>query len=842
MDKRLQENLKETQHNYIAPFLWLHNEDDKYIVAEIERIYECGIRSVCLESRTHEEFCRDDWWQDIELIFKECKRRDMKVWILDDKHFPTGYANGIFEEKYKHLQGWGITEDHVDVCGPVKDGAALASCRLEAEGDEIVGVVAAKHIANTDKYSEVCDITDGLCGDAVYFTLPEGMWRIIFLIKTQRGIAERYRAYGDKMNPVATEKFIEEVYQPHYDRFSQYFGNTFLGFFSDEPSFKNNTRDNRSFVFEMGKAKLDHPWSACVEERMKKLYSDKWRTALAGIWFDISNVSDEARYNFMDIVSDEYRTNFCNKLGEWCRKHGVSYIGHIIEDNNTHCTTKYGPGHYFRSLDGQDMSGIDVVLHQIVPGYTECSNNCYASYDQNNEFFQYYMGKLGSSLAHIDEKKRGRAMCEIFGAYGWAEGTKIMKFLMDHMLVRGINYFVPHAFSPKPNDTDCPPNFYDTGKNPQFKFFKNSMDYMNRMCHMLNDGVHIPACAILYDGESRWINKDFLPLEKVAKKLYDNLFDYDIIPADYLEKIKDGALGGENYKILLVPYSEAIPKEVLKKLEDADIKTVVVSQEKCDTKFENVLLDELCDYMEQNGYRDVKSDYSGIYLRYYHYKRNGAHIYMFSNEDICKTIKARVELSAFGGGRYIEYDVYENKAYIKKSDAPCVELELAPYHSVLIICGEVSFEGATEYEEICIKGERVLKPSFKISVAERNSKEFKKYKTADSLFNINGAKELPHFSGHIKYEAEFETECSGRYLLDLGYVGEVCELFINEKFVGEKLIPPYKFDISDFVEKGTNKLCVVVSNHNGWAERDNFSKFLLFEPSGLLGDIKLSEY
>ena len=85
-----------------------------------------------------------------------------------------------------------------------------------------------------------------------------------------------------------------------------------------------------------------------------------------------------------------------------------------------------------------------------------------------NEFFHYYLGKLASSLAHIDEKKKGRAMCEIFGAYGWAEGTKIMKYLMDHMLVRGINYYVPHAFSPKPNDTDCSPNFYDTGKNPPY--------------------------------------------------------------------------------------------------------------------------------------------------------------------------------------------------------------------------------------------------------------------------------------------------------------------------------------------------------------------------------------
>ena len=31
------------------------------------------------------------------------------------------------------------------------------------------------------------------------------------------------------------------------------------------------------------------------------------------------------------------------------------------------------------------------------------------------------LGKLASSLAALDEKKHGNAMCEIFGNYGWQE-------------------------------------------------------------------------------------------------------------------------------------------------------------------------------------------------------------------------------------------------------------------------------------------------------------------------------------------------------------------------------------------------------------------------------------
>ena len=113
--------------NYIAPFLWLHNEEANLIVNELHRIHDCGIGAVCIESRTHEEFCHDDWWSDVRLILDTCKSLGMKLWILDDKHFPSGYANGIFErEENKHLRATCVRSRRVDIAGPVKCGSILA--------------------------------------------------------------------------------------------------------------------------------------------------------------------------------------------------------------------------------------------------------------------------------------------------------------------------------------------------------------------------------------------------------------------------------------------------------------------------------------------------------------------------------------------------------------------------------------------------------------------------------------------------------------------------------------------------------------------------------------------
>ncbi len=847
MDWRLQDNLNGKQQDYIAPFLWLHGEEDALIVNEIQRIYDSGIRSVCLESRVHEDFGKEEWWSDVRLIMEECRKKDMRVWILDDKHFPSGHANGAFrKEENKHLRPWGITEHHIDVSGPIEDGSAMTDFLVSLEEEEIVAVLACKHVPCSEKYTEIIDISECMQDGMVYFSLPEGMWRIVFLIKTQKGLSEGSQFYCDMLNADSVKVFVQSVYETHYEQLKQYFGNTFLGFFSDEPSFRNNSQN--TFVTEIGKNFAHYPWHNKLLPLLEEVLGSDAKKMLAGLWFDIEGVTEQIRYAYMNVISKEYKNNFCNQLADWCHAHGVEYIGHVIEDNNAHAKTGAGAGHYFRALEGQDMSGIDIVLHQLIPGLTECASAGQVCYEHmENNFFHYYLGKLASSLAHIDEKKKGRALCEIFGAFGWAEGTRYMKYLTDHMLVRGINYYVPHAFSPKLNDPDCPPNFFDTGENAHYKYFRHLMDYMNRMCHLHNGGIHVPAAAILYDAEAHWVNKKRVPLELCAKELYDNLLDYDILPADVLEQIDEkGCLNGETYPCLIVPYYEGMSEEIVEKLKKVSLPIIIVTtfelmvKEELKEKCTIVDLTKIADYVREQIGADVTSDYEGIFLRYYHYVREGIHSYMFSNEDIHNTIQTRVTLSAFSGGNYILYDAMENKAFAGCSEDGKITIELPPYNSIVVMCGDISVEGLPSISKEIVE-QQVISPKFVISYAKEVEKEFTYYKTTSELFNFTGRNGLPYFSGNIKYEGTFTIEQDGNYLLDLGNVGEAVEVFVNETSVGRRLMPMYVFDISNALQVGDNKLTIIVSNHSGYARRDWFSRYVLFEPSGLLGPIMLKK-
>ena len=110
MIQRLQELLENRGGSYILPFFWQHGEDEQTLREYMQAIYDSSIREVCVECRPHPDFCGPKWWRDMDVIMDEARRRGMRVWLLDDSHFPTGYANGGYEDadpallkKYLHF-------------------------------------------------------------------------------------------------------------------------------------------------------------------------------------------------------------------------------------------------------------------------------------------------------------------------------------------------------------------------------------------------------------------------------------------------------------------------------------------------------------------------------------------------------------------------------------------------------------------------------------------------------------------------------------------------------------------------------------------------------------------
>ncbi|MDK8640909.1 glycosylhydrolase-like jelly roll fold domain-containing protein [Niallia taxi] len=884
MDK-LTKLLARKENNYIFPFLWMHGESEQVIKRYVHEIYESGIRALCVEPRPHPDFVGEKWWTDLKVVLEAAKEKNMKVWLFDDAHFPTGYANGAIMKNYPELRKKFLKINQLDYHGPQRDagiivkwhaggernsilsvgtdGASLQTAEKKVNDDQIIGVIAAKLVDyQTVETESLVNISEYLENGVVYWDIPEGDWRIFILVETYSGGEASTEGYLNPIDPAATQVLIDTVYESHFKQFSEYFGTTIAGFFTDEPRFGNIKGPNAI----IGKAEMVLPWHPNLLSLLESDVGTEAQNLLPLLLTDGTEKQYLIRHAYMNIVSKLYAENFTDKLAQWCKDHGVEYIGHLIEDNNAHGRLGYGAGHFFRALGGQSMSGIDVVLHQLLPGMDKGYFKTFTSTGWDGEFFHYGLAKLGASLGHLDKNKKGRTMCELYGAYGWSEGLNLMKWMTDHMLVRGVNHFVPHSFDMAPfPDADCPPHFYAHGMNPQHRYLPLLMNYTNRVSELLSDGVHVATSLILYHAEAEWSGEAML-FQKPAKELTQNQIDFDIVSIDILKNAdvlnNKILINNEVFDNLIIPSAERLPKaffeaaaELIKRgaelifidcfpsgsSENISV-TEYIQLLKENDQVEIVSLNELANFMRGKGEYQISLEHKAESLRYYQYRHDTHTVYMFFNESPDSEIDNKVSIKETG---YIHrYDPWENKCYlISKEKQTFIHLSLAVQESSIYIISDSPLVAIIESDKR-ILAELELSGTWNVALA--TSQQYPTYSKSfqlEELTNIAKPSLYPEFSGTIRYQKEFYMEDTNKnYQLDLGEVYEVAEVIINGCSVGTKVSKPYAFDISTFVKKGDNTLTVEVTNTLGTLQKDFLSQYRVLQPSGLLGKVKLKTY
>ena len=864
MDKRIQENLAGQHGSYILPFLWLHGEPQERVKEEILAIKGSGIREFCAESRPYKDFGKDAWWEDFGFILKTAKELGMKVWLLDDRHFPTGYANGYLEAPERaHLRKKLVRERVSDVVGPVAKAKLYPAGFLEKDIEEIVQVVAYRHCDEAEglDFSTAVDLTDKLQNGLIYWDIPEGVWRICICIRTDVGFGDgnRFTYYIDMLEHDSCKAMIDAVYEPHYQHFKEYFGNTFVGFFSDEPGFLNNYG---SYANGLGQIYESYPWRADLAKLIAEsagLPEDTVRLAMPAMWEDLGPITAAIREHYMEVITKLFRDNFSYQLGDWCRERGVMYIGHIIEDQDCHMHMAHGPGHFFRGTDGQDMAGIDIVLFQDVPGLADHVHRA-ELYDKgaaDAAFFRYTMPKLAASHSHIQPLKQGRAMCEIFGAFGWSEGLPYMKALADTMLISGINHFVPHAFTPKDEDPDCPPHFYNGGRNEQYPLFKNLMEYMGRCAHILCGAKHKADVAVFYNAEGHWTDGKNQSFRYICRELTQNLLDFDIIPNDTLQDapVENGRLSvnGETYGALIVSESEVMPENVLSTLGRlAQAGLPVIFTERLPVRsaegrgefdfascFEAVPTKRLAETLKQRRLHHIDGTGKGLkYLRFYHVSREGQEIYAFLNEDIHGEVDAVLQLP--DAGDCLVYDPWGNRCYRASAPGGRLKLRLEKENLLFVVFGGQIPEGTPP---LPVEAERkTLEPAFDVSIRDEGETEFRPLAKNAAPFDITAPDRIPDFSGEILYKASFRTD-GGFTVLDLGFVGETAEIKVNGIPVGVRINAPYRFDLAPAIRAGENEVEILVRSNPGHRRHDDkLCCYSHIPPTGILGPIALCRY
>ncbi len=511
-----------------GPLFWLHGDESPQRLTEyVAKVAEGGNGCFTAESRPHIDWLGPGWYRDLKVCLDAAKANDLKMWIFDEKWWPSGEVGRKLPPQYgsKDMQAAAT-----DVKGP-------CPVDLKAPAENLIAILAGPVRDGGVDGEALVDLTGRVRDGKLDWQAPAGPWRVMTFTWSYN--TRRRSPLVDGASQDAVDWYIKTVYQPHYDHFPNDFGKTIVGYFYDEPETHGD-------------------WGTEVIPMLKDRGID-WKKALVAWKFTLANPDEQtaAKYQYQDAFAEAWGKTLYGGLTEWCHAHNVLSIGHWLEHKREYLHPRKCAGNMFQVQKYSDMGAIDAVFRQFAPGRK----------DDNT----YQTPKLGSSISHAYGKKDDLAMVEIFGARGQDLTYPEMKWWTDHMQVSGINFHIPHSFNPRsPYDRDCPPYFYDGGFEPRWPLYRVYADYTTRLSLMLTGGRHVCPVALMFLGNSYHVGKA-LPPEKMTTALQDGLIDCDWIPYDVFEGDMNVAgkqleLRDERYRVLIAPAAEVIPFPVLAKV------------------------------------------------------------------------------------------------------------------------------------------------------------------------------------------------------------------------------------------------------------------------------------
>lgn len=860
---RMQECLSGQDPNYLYPFLMYREPSElvpeEDIIKEIEAIYRSGCGGFLIETRGHSDWGGERWWKDLGLVLQEAKKWGLKVWLTDDVSVPSGKANWALKKGHPELRRKALALNTVDMLGPQPGAAALVEVFQKA-GESIYAAIAYKMEGTEENpvYTNPVDLTDNVRDGLLFWDVPEGFWRVFLIFNTQKRGLEEFWDYVDVLNPASCNLMISEVYQPHYDHFEEYFGNTLTGFFTDEPVIGNMAKQGMNYCERLGDDSIVLPWRedliCCIAEA-EGWTEEETKLALPGFWREIGGKTAALRRRYMDILTQNYSENFVKPLGAWCKDHGVLYTGHVLEDMNAHFRFGWSTGHFFRSQEGQHTAGFDLVLQQVKVGSQDFAHASFNSAKYSDpDFFLYYLGRLGASCGHLYPQMEGRVMCENAGAGGWGEGLSTRKYTLDAMMVAGGNLVCPVVFDPKWENNHIPPFVYDHGENPQYPFLKPLMRYTNRMCHLLSGGVHRANALLYYNAESDWAGVTEPP-QKIAALLGKNHIDFDIAPWDLLKgdtlMVENGKLKihKETFDALVVPPCNTLPAEILNQFDEMAAKVPVIFAESFPKVAEtgkvfapvNALCmakQEIPGWFKQNGFVDFHLD--GVpELTHLHMRHEGTETYLFMNLSAHKPLDVVAQFPYTGN--YAVYDPWTNAAISRNTADGKVRLQIPAKGTLMLIFGAEGHGDGLTFGELENLDWTAIADDTPITMSIRGCTQkdwdAPMAMTAADLRNL--APEMPHFAGTLKYTLVLNTDNPVSYL-DLGVLGETASVTVNGNDCGVLVSSPFRFKVADAWQAGENTVEILVASNYGYLKRDAFSQHLTIPPTGILGPISIA--
>jgi len=308
-------SLNYTPSSIIPFWFWNGNMTEKEIKRQINLIKDAGINELMIHARSglEQEYLSEEWFELVGFALNELKKNNMKMWVYDEFDWPSGTAGGKVLENNPHFIAKNLKMEKVN-----KSYFSLKT-NEKFNVEKIISVIiyekdSKKNVKNDYCIENSCFFEDLYLNNSIYvFYQDFGHFRTEY----------KKNYYVDLLDSETTKTFIRLTHEEYYERFSDYFQNTIVGFFTDEPGFYSNVYGE----YDLGSI----PWTDDFENDFYEIEGYNITDYLYFIWEEgDSNISRKVRKDYFEVRNTIYSKNYFEIIRNWTREHNVLFSGHLL--------------------------------------------------------------------------------------------------------------------------------------------------------------------------------------------------------------------------------------------------------------------------------------------------------------------------------------------------------------------------------------------------------------------------------------------------------------------------------------------------------------------------------
>jgi hypothetical protein len=507
---------------------------------DLDTLHGLGFQAVTVQAGFNMPFAymSPEYLAFFRKFVEEARQRNMRVWIVDDAGYPSGFAGGKFttEKPELRMQALEVAEKF-SVAGGAVVHRELASGTVSAAAVDQNGVAIALP----------------LHGNTLDWIAPQGNWTALIVgheFRTSptrsdtnpKRVKDGSQSLEDYLDPAATAQYLSFIHEQYKQAVGGEFGKTVMGFRGDEPDYSIPGL----------------PWTPKFFERFKEIkgYDVQPYVALftqtpsrrdPGIPIHLSPEQIRIKGDYYDVFSQMFTAGFFKPQGEWCAANHLEYQVHLNHEELEMELTR-SEGSFFRNMRAVQNPGIDAIWHQIWK-------------DTISDF-----PRLASSAAHVYGKPR--AFTESFAAYRPAPDVGMARYILNEQMVRGVN-LIETMYFPATSAGARPPSGYmgELG-------FPELLTYVRRLSYLMSMGRPDAMVALYLPSSSLWLGNDASDTAFVSteRMLSEHQIDFDIVDEDALARdlkpLKGSfeTLSGNRYRTVILPAPMIISENALARL------------------------------------------------------------------------------------------------------------------------------------------------------------------------------------------------------------------------------------------------------------------------------------